>query len=405
MTMRVLSTVLLVLFSFDVLSQVLTVVDENHQPLPFFTLSIGNNNSVLIGDKYGKVTIDRQDDHCDYTIRYLGFEDRNFCLSDLKADENIIQLTPEVIDMAESEIKGYKDSELINRAKKQIQSMSDNVHIVKSFMSESNPSYQWESFGMMTLGGLKDRSKKNDRFHLGYMGFLAQHSILRVAPELELPIKSKMALVSTFTQDLLLNILRSKNSKWELAKLVQKDAEIFIIVGLDAEVHVNADGSIKKIGILKQPFKSPNGIDYDLSGEISFIQDQDFAFFSNLEFKIDDQAEITDISCVVYDFPKTVSLPERYLNPPQKDGLFSSFGVYTQNPDYIYNAAIFSSLQASSGARYAFQTNKSLKLVSDSYTYHEKFKGDDAASKDYLAKNSAYIQEIIKTLKSYDIAW
>ncbi|EIM76297.1 hypothetical protein A3SI_10814 [Nitritalea halalkaliphila LW7] len=403
--MRVFATFLILFISFEVLPQVVTVVDEQQQPLPFFTLSIGTTNSVRIGDKYGKVTIDHQEEHCAYTIRYLGYEDRKFCLSDLKAEDNIIQLTPEVIEMAESEIKGYSDSELITQVKKQIEIMSDNVHIVKSFMSESNPNYQWESFGLLTLGGLKDRSKKNDRFHMGYMSFLAQISTLHLAPELELPIKSKMALASTFTQDLLLDILKSKHSKWDLAKLTQKDAEIFKIADLRADVHVHADGSIKKITINKQPFKSPEGTVYDLSGEISFIQDQDVAFFSNLEFKIYDEKEVTDISCVVHDFPKTVSLPEKYLNRSQKDGLFTSYGIYTRNPDYVYNPELFSRLLSSSGATFAFQKNRSLKLVQDSYTYPEKFKSNDAATKDYLEKNSAYIQETLKTLQSYDLAW
>ena len=46
-----------------------------------------------------------------------------------------------------------------------------------------------------------------------------------------------------------------------------------------------------------------------------------------------------------------------------------------------------------------------LKLVTQDYTQADLYKGNDLASKKYLAQNSEFIRGVLKIFKDYELAW
>ncbi|MGY6558781.1 MAG: hypothetical protein ACXIT9_05820 [Nitritalea sp.] len=406
MIMKCFGALILFLFSLEALSQVIIVVDENNKPLPFYTLSIGDNNNIQIGDKDGKTIISREENHCNYVIRYLGYETKFFCLSDLKNDENVIQLKSEFIDLPESEIKSYSDEELITRSKIQLSEMTDKFNLARSYLRESSKDYLWESFGVVTLAGLQDRNNKKTQFNHGGMGFLAQYSSLWTSCKELVPFQSNMGLVSTFIQDLFLSIINTKNSKWKLSDHIENNEEVFELKDLNTRVQLNSDGSIKKLIILNQPFaKYKIGKESNLTGEISFIMDKENYFISQLEFDIHDESNNSKLYCKVLDYPREIKLPERYSNKRNLNALLNNLGNFTSSPNYLYDESKFLKLKEGIDYKNKSEVTKGLSFVSDSYLFHEIHKTDDSSSLSYLQQNSNFILELLKILKSYELAW
>lgn len=394
------------LLSSKLFGQVLLVSDEKGNPLPYFTLSFETDNKVLVGGNDGRISLVgiNKDNDCGYSIRHLGYEVHHFCLSDLKTGENRIQLKPEILQLPETTVIGFSDEELLIQFKRYIAEMVDKFNVSRAFVVEKSDYYFWESLGVITLGGLKDRTKKSNQFDGGNLGFLPQYSRFWIMNGDQIPFNSRMAVVSTLVQDLLFEILKSKTRDWSRANSENSSKEIFNFEDHPLQVYLNQDGSPQKIVINQIDFRAPTGLIYQIAGQLQFIQDETVRFLSEFNFEVRDK-HLIKISGVIPDFPRQINLPEKYKNRSERDRLMNSFYNYTRSPDYYYDEIIFQRIIESRLLSTVPNGNKKMNLVAKSYLYSELYKGNDPSSKKYLEQNSGFIREVLKTFKEYDLAW
>lgn len=403
--MKISLIILFLLLSCKVLSQVLVVVDEQNKPLPYFTVTVEGQNRIFIGDKNGHLSLTKSDVDCGYSIRYIGYKDYSFCSKDLIIGDNVISLEPDVLDLPEAEIVALSDEDLILEAKSSLTTMSDRFNLTRAFVTEKSKGSYWESFGVLTLAGLKNRSNKNARFDTGNMSFLSQYSRFWVSSQSDVPYKSNMSIVSTFTQDLLFEILKAKNITWIFDKKTNLADEEVILKTLGLKIHLTEKGNPLKITIEEQKYKHYTGEFYLVKGSIDFIQDGEIVFFSEMNFEITQNNEVVEVSCTIPDFPRSIKLPESYSDRSKRNILMNSFGSYTRNPDYNYDFSTFEKLIKINFPSYNPKEIEDLQLITSSYTLGEKYIGQDPLSKKYLEQNSDYIKSIVKILKAYDLTW
>lgn len=397
--------ILFLILSNELLSQAIFVVDEQNKPLPYFTITVEGQKRVYIGDKNGLLLLPETDADCGYSIRYIGFKDYSFCLYDLKIGDNRISLEPNDLDLPEAEVIALSDGDLILEAKSFLTTMSDGFNLTRAFVIEKSEDSFWESFGVLTIAGLKDRRKKDSRFDTGNMAFLSQYSRFWVSSQSKIPYISKMSVVCTFTQDLLFEILKSKNSKWDFNKKENPSDEIVFIDELGVRIQLTGLGNPKKIIIEDQEFLHNTGETYLVKGTIDFIQDGEIMFFSEMNFDITHKNRKVSVSCVVPDFPRNIQMPESYSNRSKRDALMNSFGNYTRKPDYQYDFSVFRKLVKTNFPTYSPDGFDDFQLLTSSYTQGEKYVGDDPSSKRYLEQNSEFINVVFKTLKAYELTW
>ncbi|WP_075350100.1 peptidase associated/transthyretin-like domain-containing protein [Algoriphagus marinus] len=403
--MKISLVILFLLLSCKVLSQVIVVVDEQNKPLPYFTLTVEGQNRIFIGDKNGHLSLPEADTDCGYSIRYIGYKDYSFCSKDLKIGNNRISLELDVFDLLEAEIVGLSDEDLILNAKSFLAAMSDGFNLTRAFTTEKSENSYWESFGVLTLAGLKDRNKKNARFDAGNMAFLSQHSRFWALPQNNVPFSSSMSVVSTFTQDLLFEVLKSKNARWSFDINESSPDEMVILDELGVRIQLTGLGNPIKMIIQEQEFMHFTGETYQVKGTIDFIQDGELMFFSEMNFDITKKNRTVNVSCVVLDFPRNIQLPEAYSNRSKRDALMNSFGSYTRQPDYQYDFSVFNKLIKTNFPDYNSDEFEDFQLLTSSYTPGEKYVGDDPSSKRYLEQNSEFIRAVFKTLKEYELTW
>lgn len=403
--MRISLVILFLLLSCKVLSQVLVVVDEQNKPLPYFTITVESQNRIFIGDKNGHLSLTKSDVGCGYSIRYIGYKDYSFCLIDLKNGDNRISLEPDVLDLPEAEIVALSDEDLILEVKSFLTTMSDGFNLTRAFVTEKSEGSYWESFGVLTLAGIKDRSKKNARFDTGNMAFLPQYSRFWVSPQSNVPFTSSMSVVSTFTQDLLFDILKSKHSRWHFDINESTTDDIVILDELGVRIQLAGLGNPIKILIEEQEFLHFTGETYLVKGTIDFIQDGEIMFFSEMNFDLTQKNRKVSVSCVIPDFPRNIQLPEAYSNRSKRDALMNSFGNYTRQPDYQYDFTVFNKLIKTNFPDYSPDEFEDFQLLTSSYTQGEKYIGDDPSGKRYLGQNSDFINAVFKTLKEYELTW
>jgi hypothetical protein len=403
--MKIPLVILFLLVSCKVLSQVLFVVDEQNKPLPYFTITVEGQNRIFIGDKNGHLSLPEADTDCGFSIRYIGYKDYSFCSKDLKIGDNRISLEPDVLDLPEAEIVGLSDKDLIFNAKSFLAAMSDGFNLTRAFVTEKSEGSYWESFGVLTIAGLKDRSKKNARFDAGNMAFLSQYSRFWVSPQSNVPFSSSMSVVSTFTQDLFFEVLKSKNTRWYFNINESETDEIVILDELGVRIQLTGLGNPIKMIIQEQEFMHFTGETYLVKGTIDFIQDGEIMFFSEMNFDITQKNRTVSVSCIVPDFPRNIQLPEAYSNRSKRDALMNSFGNYTRQPDYQYDFSVFNKLIKTNFPDYSPDEFEDFKLLTPSYTQGEKYVGDDPSTKRYLEQNSEFISVVFKTLKEYELTW
>ncbi|MFN3759782.1 MAG: hypothetical protein ACK4SF_11240 [Algoriphagus aquaeductus] len=394
------------LFCAELFGQVLVVSDEQGNPLSHFTVHLKNENRILIGGIDGRVSLEgiNKTDNCGFSIRYLGYQVHQFCMSNLKTGENRIQLSPEVFELPETTIIGLSDEELLIQFKRYIAEMVDRFNVSRAFVVEKSDDFLWESLGVITLSGLKDRSKKDYQFRGGNLSFLPQYSRFWVKDVDLIPFDSRIAVASTLVQDLLFEILKSKSKDWRRVNSEGPSKELFNLESQRLEVYLNQDGSPLRIDIKQRNFRAPTGSIYQIEGQLQFIQDETVRFFSEFNFEVIDK-QLTEISGVIPDFPKEINLPEKYENRSERDRLMNSFYAYTRSPDYYYDELIFKRIIESRLLSTVPNGNKKMNLVAKSYLYSELYKGNDPSSKKYLEQNSGFIREVLKVFKEYDFAW
>lgn len=404
--MKISFFILSFLLSTQLAGQVLQVSDEQGRPLPYFTVSLENENKVLIGGKDGRISLEGLNNtlDCGFSIRYVGYRVHHFCLSDLEAGENKIVLEPEVLDLPQVTIVGLTDQELILRLKSYLAEMSDRFTVAKAFVTEKSDHFHWESLGVITLWGLQDRSNKNSRFDGGNLGFLSQYSRLWIENDNQLPFRSRLAASSTLTQDLLFEILKSKVKDWIRVNEAGSTKEIFKLVSQNLMVYLNQNGTPEKILIEKREFRDPKGVTYQIAGQLDFIQDEKVSFFSAFNFEVQDQHQVS-ISGVIPDFPKVINLPEKYKDRSQRGRVVNAFYAYTGSPDYLYDEAKFRRSVESKTFNYTPKIGKNLNLLARNYTQAELFKGKDPATQRYLLQNSEFIRGVLKSFEDYELTW
>ena len=392
--------------STNLFGQILLVTDEQGNPLSYFTLSLENKSKVFIGGNDGRISLEGISDNinCGYSIRYLGYQVHHFCLSDLKKGENRIQLKPGVIELPEATITGLSDEELIIQLKHYLLEMVDRFNVSRAFVSERSDDFLWESFGVITLGGLKDRTKKSNQFEGGNLGFLPQYSRFWVMNDAQIPFNSRMAVTSTLVQDLFFEILKSKSKDWSRVNSEDSSQELFNLENHLLVVHLNQDGSPKKIVIKRRDFRAPSGLSYKIEGQLEFIQDKNIKFLSAFNFEVRDQF-LTKINGVITDFPREINLPEKYKSRSERDRLMNSFYAYTRSPDYYYDDLVFNRIIEIGSFSFIPNGINKMNLVTKNYVQSDFYKGDDPASEKYLNQNSEFIREVLKIFKSYDLAW
>lgn len=394
------------LFCTELVGQVLVVSDEQGNSLSHFTVYLKNDNRILIGGNDGRISLEgiNKTDNCGFSIRYLGYQVYQFCLSDLNKGENKIQLKPEVLDLPEATITGFSDEELIIRLKRYVAEMVDGFNVSRAFVVEKSDNFIWESLGVITLSGLQDRSKKHNQFRGGNLSFLPQYSRLWVKDVDQIPFDSKMAVTSTLVQDLLFEILKSKSKDWSRVNSKDSSKELFYLDSHRLEVYLNQDGRPRRIDIMQRDFRAPTGLIYQIEGQLLFIQDETVKFFSGFKFEVRDK-HLTEISGVIPDFPKEINLPEKYENKSERDRLMSSFYAYTRSPDYYYDKVIFNKLIESRLLSFIPVKDKKMNLLTESYFYPSLFISNDPTTNEYLEQNSRFISEVLKIFKDYDLAW
>lgn len=394
------------LFCTELVGQVLVVSDEQGNSLSHFTVYLKNDNRILIGGNDGRISLEgiNKTDNCGFSIRYLGYQVYQFCLSDLKRGENKIQLKPEVLDLPEATITGFSDEELIIRLKRYVAEMVDRFNVSRAFVVEKSDNFLWESLGVITLSGLQDRSIKANQFRGGNLSFLPQYSRFWMKDADQIPFDSKMAVTSTLVQDLLFEILKSKNKDWRRVNSEGSSIELFKLDSHRFEVYLNQDGSPQRIDIMQRDFRAPTGLIYQIEGQLQFIQDETVKFFSGFNFKVRDK-DLAEISGVIPDFPKGINLPEKYGNRSERDRLMNSFYAYTGSPDYYYEEVIFNRIIESRSLSLFSDRDKKMNLLTKNYFQADLYKGNDPSSKKYLDQNSKFIREVLKTFKEYDLAW
>lgn len=403
--MKISLVILLLLLSCKVLSQVLVVVDEQNKPLPYFTITVKGQNRIYIGDKNGYLSLPESDTDCGYSIRHIGYKDYSFCLNNLKIGDNLIILETDVLDLPEAEIVALSDEDLTLEAKSFLTTMSDGFNLTRAFVTEKSESSYWESFGVLTLAGLKDRSKRDAQFDAGNMAFLSQYSRFWVSTQSNVPFSSNMSVVSTFTQDLLFEVLKSKNVRWDFDISESETDEIVSLDELGVRIQLTELGNPIKIIIQEQEFMHFTGETYLVKGIIDFIQDGEIMFFSEMNFEITQKNRTVTVSCVVPDFPRNIQLPEAYSNRSKRDALMNSFASYTRQPDYQYDFTVFNKLIKTNFPNYSPDEIEDFPLLTSSYTQGEKYIGDDLLSKRYLEQNSEFISAVFKTLNKYELTW
>lgn len=394
------------LFCAELFGQVLVVSDEQGNPLSHFTVHLKNENRILIGGIDGRVSLEgiNKTDNCGFSIRYLGYQVHQFCLSNLKTGENRIQLYPEVLELPEATITGLSDEELIIRLKRYVSEMVDRFNVSRAFVVEKSDDFLWESLGVITLSGLKDRSKKDYQFRGGNLSFLPQYSRFWVKDVDLIPFDSRIAVASTLVQDLLFEILKSKSKDWRRVNSEGPSKELFNLESQRLEVYLNQDGSPLRIDIKQRNFRAPTGSIYQIEGQLQFIQDETVRFFSGFNFEVRDKY-LTEISGVIPDFPKEIDLPDKYQSRYERDRLMNSFYAYTRSPDYFYDEMIFNRIIESRSFSFIPDKDKKLNLLNINYFQSDLYKGNDLSSKKYLDQNSQFIREVLKTFKDYDLAW
>lgn len=394
------------LFCTELVGQVLVVSDEKGNPLSHFTVFLKNENRILIGGNDGRISLEslKKTDNCGFYIRYLGYQVHHFCLSDLKPGENRILLKLGMLELPEATITGLSDEELIIRLKRYIAEMVDRFNVSRAFVVEKSDDFLLESLGVITLGGLKDRTKKDHRFEGGNLGFLPQYARFWAVNEDQIPFSARIAVVSTLTQDLLFEILKSKSKDWSRVNSEGSSKELFNLDSHRLQVYLNQDGSPQRIEIKQRDFRAPTGLIYQIEGQLQFIQDESVRFFSGFNFEVRDK-QLTEVLGVIPDFPKEINLPEKYENRSERDRLMSSFYTYTRSPDYTYDEINFNRLIESRSLKFILNSDKKMNLVTKDYFYSNLYKGNDPASKKYLDQNSKFIREALKTFKEYDLAW
>lgn len=394
------------LFCTELLGQVLVVSDEQGNSLSHFTVYSKNDNRILIGGNDGRISLEgmNKTDNCGFSIRYLGYQVYQFCLSDLNKGENKIQLKQEVLDLPEATITGFSDEELIIRLKRYVAEMVDGFTVSRAFVLEKSDNFLWESLGVITLSGLQDRSIKANQFRGGNLSFLPQYSRFWIKDVDQIPFDSKMAVASTLVQDLLFEILKSKSKEWSRVNSEGSSNELFKLDSHRLEVYLNQDGSPQRIDIMQRDFRAPTGLFYQIEGQLQFIQDETVSFFSGFKFEVRDKY-LTEISGVIPDFPKEINLPEKYENRSERDRLMNSFYAYSGSPDYYYDEVIFNRMTESRSLSIFLDRDKKMNLLTENYFQTDLYKGNDPSSKKYLDQNSKFIREVLKTFKEYDLAW
>jgi hypothetical protein len=394
------------LFCTELLGQVLVVSDEQGNSLSHFTVYSKNDNRILIGGNDGRISLEgiNKTDNCGFSIRYLGYQVYQFCLSDLNKGENKIQLKQEVLDLPEATITGFSDEELIIRLKRYVAEMVDGFNVSRAFVLEKSDNFLWESLGVITLSGLQDRSIKAYQFRGGNLSFLPQYSRFWIKDVDQIPFESKMAVASTLVQDLLFEILKSKSKEWSRVNSEGSSNELFKLDSHRLEVYLNQDGSPQRIDIMQRDFRAPTGLFYQIEGQLQFIQDETVRFFSGFKFEVRDKY-LTEISGVIPDFPKEINLPEKYENRSERDRLMNSFYAYSGSPDYYYDEVIFNRMTESRSLSIFLDRDKKMNLLTENYFQTDLYKGNDPSSKKYLDQNSKFIREVLKTFKEYDLAW
>ncbi len=394
------------LFCTELLGQVLVVSDEQGNSLSHFTVYSKNDNRILIGGNDGRISLEgiNKTDNCGFSIRYLGYQVYQFCLSDLNKGENKIQLKQEVLDLPEATITGFSDEELIIRLKRYVAEMVDGFNVSRAFVLEKSDNFLWESLGVITLSGLQDRSIKAYQFRGGNLSFLPQYSRFWIKDVDQIPFDSKMAVASTLVQDLLFEILKSKSKEWSRVNSEGSSNELFKLDSHRLEVYLNQDGSPQRIDIMQRDFRAPTGLFYQIEGQLQFIQDETVRFFSGFKFEVRDKY-LTEISGVIPDFPKEINLPEKYENRSERDRLMNSFYAYSGSPDYYYDEVIFNRMTESRSLSIFLDRDKKMNLLTENYFQTDLYKGNDPSSKKYLDQNSKFIREVLKTFKEYDLAW
>jgi hypothetical protein len=394
------------LFCNELVGQVLLVSDELGNPLPYFTLSLETENSVLIGGNDGRLSLAGINENidCGYSIRYLGYQVYHFCMSDLKPGENRIVLKPAILELPEATITGLSDEELIRRFKLYLTKMVDRFNVSRAIVVEKSDFFHWESLGVITLGGLQDRTKKDYRFEGGNLGFLPQYSRFWVGKEDQIPFNARIAVASTLTQDLLFEVLKSDFKNWSRVNSTDSNQELFNLESHQLVVHLNPDGSPQRIEIKQRDFRAPTGLTYQIGGQLEFIRDEKIKFLSAFNFKVTDEY-LTEISGVIPDFPKEIILPDKFKNRSERERLMSAFHSYTRSPDYNYNNSEIENGIRSSMVNVSVSKKYNLKLVTQDYTQADLYKGNDLASKKYLAQNSEFIRGVLKIFKDYELAW
>lgn len=394
------------LLSSKLFGQVILVTDEHGNPLSYFTLSLETENKVLIGGNDGRISLEGINENidCGYSIRYLGFQVHHFCFSDLKTGENRILLKPAILELPEATITGLSDEELIMRFKRYLTEMVDRFNVSRAFVVEKSDYFLWESLGVITLGGLKDRTKKSNQFDGGNLGFLPQYSRFWVRNDDQIPFNSRIAVSSTLVQDLLFEILISKTKDWSRVNSSGSTKELFNLENLQLVAYLNQDGSPQKIVIKQREFRAPTGLSFQIAGQLEFIQDEKVRFFSAFNFDVRDEY-LTKLSGVIPDFPKEINLPEKYKNRSERDRLMNAFYSYTRSPDYYYDEGKFGKTIKSSLRNYNPTGQERLNLITKNYFQSELYSGKDPATQKYLLQNSEFIQGVLKTFKNYDLAW
>lgn len=394
------------LLSSKLFGQVILVSDEQGNPLSYFTLSLETENKVLIGGNDGRMSLEGINENidCGYSIRYLGFQVHHFCFSDLKTGENRILLKPGILELPEATITGLSDEELIMRFKRYLTEMVDRFNVSRAFVVEKSDYFLWESLGVITLGGLKDRTKKSNQFDGGNLGFLPQYSRFWVRNDDQIPFNSRIAVSSTLVQDLLFEILISKTKDWSRVNSSGSTKELFNLENLQLVAYLNQDGSPQKIVIKQREFRAPTGLSYQIAGQLEFIQDEKVRFFSAFNFDVRDEY-LTKLSGVIPDFPKEINLPEKYKNRSERDRLMNAFYSYTRSPDYYYDEEKFGKTIKSSLRNYNPTGQERLNLITKNYFLSELYSEKDPATQKYLLQNSEFIRGVLKTFNDYDLAW
>lgn len=404
--MRFIFLIISLLVSGQLLGQTLLVLDKQGNYLPYFTVKQENENKILIGGSDGRISLEglKDGNNCGFLIRYLGYKPYDFCLNDLKIGENRILLEEEVLDLEEATIIGLSDQELIYGLKAYLTTMADGFKVTRAYIVEKSDFFVWESFGVITLGGLQDRSIKRNRFEGGNLGFLPQYSRFFFKGEDLSPYKPRMAVISTFTQDLLFDVLKSKDKDWERNNSKNSNEECFILLSHGIEVFLNPNGSPQKIIFNVREFQAPTGKVYQIGGQLDFIQDAKVNFFSALNFSVKDEY-LVNISGIIPDFPEEINLPEKFENRNERERLMSAFYSYTASPDYNYDNAVFQQIAESELKGFIPGGFQDFNLLTKNYSQSDLYEGNDPSSKKFLYQNSNFIRAVLKIFRDYELSW